>query len=745
MYPVSEEYKQEIRKLPLKNRSFMKVTIGLINQEAQRSAVVPDEGQYAYFANLVKPFDNYDVTELYATGEQDYTTAGGRMFFPPRAREKGVFNAGIITKDLLGTIEIRFPLPFRIKGLTIDFGKAFPVDFRIESDHQTEVIRGNLEQEFVTQAIFEETTFLRLIPERMVNGQGRLRIHKLTMGIGIYFDNKLLISADKTEHLSPITESLPAIDFNMAIDNKNRTYDIENRSSSVNFLEPGQEVKIEYGYELDSGTVEWMPGATLFLDSWDADDMQMQFHAADRYAGMEETYYRGQYYPEGISLYELAVDVFADAGTDSRNYWVDGYLKHVMVTNPLPAVTHKEALQIIANAGRCILYQDREGKMYLKSSFIPDMWADSKSGTFFSDPPAVLEETEKTAYSAATENYTTAGGQTYFLPRDQSFLPTGLISKAVADSEGRFERHPDININMEAPFQCFGLQLSFGGNPPGEVKIRTYLEGVLQDTEIFLINALEASIHHEFTEFDGMVLAFTKGSPNNRVVLNHLSFGDMTDYELGYGPDLLKTPKGIQQAKVKELQVGRTLYSLSTEEEKELVKETVNGIGEGNIYTFYWSNPAYGITSNVGRVMESSAYYATVEVMESGPVEIILSGREYVISNAHYIKRLNPTGTVQTWNNVLVSSAEHASDLADWVGEYMEADREYELSYRGDPRIDANDLFYLENKYVDKLMIRAYEHNISFSGGALSGTMKARRVKQNVDKTQNGLEGNGFF
>lgn len=110
-----------------------------------------------------------------------------------------------------------------------------------------------------------------------------------------------------------------------------------------------------YGQELDDGGVEWMPGTTVYLREWSADDEEMSFTATDRFDGMDGTYRRGRYYADGISLYGLAIDVFEDAGIDSRTYWLDNYLMDVKVYNPMPVVTHKEALQLIANAGRCIL------------------------------------------------------------------------------------------------------------------------------------------------------------------------------------------------------------------------------------------------------------------------------------------------------------------------------------------------------------------------------------------------------
>ena len=103
-------------------------------------------------------------------------------------------------------------------------------------------------------------------------------------------------------------------------------------------------------------------------------------------------------------------------------------------------------------------------------------------------------------------------------------------------------------------------------------------------------------------------------------------------------------------------------------------------------------------------------------------------GREYILSYAKVIRQLHTTGTLETWSNPLVSELIHAADLADWIGDYLQADREYELSYRGEARIDANDLIFLENKYVENMQVRISEHQLTYNG-ALSGTIKVRRVE----------------
>ena len=674
----------------------------------------------------------------------------GSMYFLPKDAADVVLNQGIVTDGLQGEIEIRFPVQYDIKGLTVEFGKAYPVDFTIISDNRTLNVTNNADGHYVTEEIFEGATYLRFVPAAMVNGRSRFHINQITMGIGVYFDSKKILSATKKEHISPISEELPTIDFDVTVDNKDRAYDVENEESTVNFLEIGQQVEVLYGQAMDDGTIEWILGTSLALKSWSADDTEMDFQASDCFDGMDSTYYRGQYHPNGMSLYDIAVDVLTDARVDYRNYWIDPYLKNVLVVNPMPVVTHKEALQLIANAGRCILYQNRAGRIILKSSFVPDMVATSDNETYFSHAAAILDHAKKETYALPGQDYTGVSGTQYFLPRQTdgiAYLNTGYVSEAVAGDNGLFADNPTVGITMEAVYKCFGMTLEFGQNWPDTVVFHAYYNGALQ--EDYMVSGLTQTyvVSHEFPEFDFLELEFVRGCPNNRVVLDNITFGDSTDYILEYGVELTKTPKGTQLARVRELQVVRTMYNFSTEDTKELVRETISVTEQDKQYTFYLSNASYDLSvvliepseGQTATIIGSSAYYATVELTGiAGATEVVVMGKEYLITQTKVSRQLNPTGSMETWENPLVSDGAHAANLADWIGDYLKSDREYDLQYRGEPRMDANDIAFLENKYVPDLLIRVTDHTLKFNGG-LSGTIKARRDMSYVATAKNRL------
>ena len=369
----------------------------------------------------------------------------------------------------------------------------------------------------------------------MVNGTGRLRIYKFVCGIANTFTNSQVKNYTFKDYVSPISESLPSQDMSLTIENYNQYYSADNPDSAISYMEQGQEIEVSFGYDLDGhGNIEWMPPNTSYMKSWSANDREAKFVGVDRFDFVTGTYYRGKLYPEGITLYDLAEDVILDAGVDEREYYIDPYLKKYYVCNPLPAVKHTEALQIIANAGRCVLIQNRQKQIQLKSLFTPDMTAQSSDQTDFSKVENILLDKEKKAYAMQSNDFSVVDETAYFLPQNAEYLDIGYVSESVSDSSGIFASNPKIIITLEAGYTVFGLKFIFRNVAPDEFKIKTYYTN--ENVQEFTIS--NPDVNYDFSEelllFDKMELIFTKGHPNSRITLDRIKFGNATDYRISY-------------------------------------------------------------------------------------------------------------------------------------------------------------------------------------------------------------------
>lgn len=740
MQAVSDAYIESMKNPFRGNRAYIKGTIGIINSDAQDSATV-DNGKnaLAYFSNLKKPFNEENVTRIYATAEQGFSKLdGSRYFLPKKNSGASFYNNGIVTNELLGRIYISFKsVPkLDIRGMTIDFGDCFPSKFSIEND-DVKYTYENDKRLFVTEDVFDGTSRIIITPISMINGQGRLRIYKINFGVVVSFGNADTKSCSITEYVSPTAETLPSKDVEIIIDNHDSYYNVDNEKSAISYLELGQEVKIAFGYDVSgNGDIEWLPEMLTYLKSWSANDTEAQFICADLFTEMEGTYYKGLYRKNGISLYNLALDVFADAGIKPERYYIDTYLKDIIIKNPMPPVKHSEALQIIANAGRCALYDDRDGRIHLQASFRPDMSISSNGETAYSKSENVLNDSQKDAYAVTSSGFSVLDGTLRFLPKNGEYLNTGYISSAVSDSSGNFTENPKLIIDLEAGFVAYGFKINFRNVKPDEFALTTYNDGVMVESLIIHPTSANYDTQRRFEMFDKMIIEFTKGSPNSRIFVDEVRVGDVTNYQITRKYDMRGNPTATLTDKLKSMTVIRSIYSES-KEVIELASEEVAVSPSYTTHTVYFSDPSYQLSAIVEdnqyikpTIIESSNYYAKIKfsgVTSPASVRVIVSGKEYAVKENRYVKQHNENGAEMEWQNPLISDIIHAKDLEEWLSSFYLGRAEYELDWRGDPRVDANDLFYLELKDGRKTMIRAYENSLTFDG-AWRGNIKSRAV-----------------
>ncbi len=746
MYQTSQEYKESMKR-PVRNQSYMKIQLGLINQEAQQTAGLSDTNKYNDFSDAESIFNQHTVRR-YATYESNFWKANGISFFLPE-KKSDYRKDGITSTNLF---EESFHVKFvfgcgksDIKGLTIKFGRNYPTKFTIVTDNATSFEYENTEELFKSDDVFENTESIELVITEMNVPNARVRIDYIIFGLGLEYDDEWISEASSNTTLSAINEDLPESEFKVTLCNDNQLFNVDNPSSDINFLESGQKVNVMMGYMLDDGNIEWIKMHSLYVSEWSADDSSATITAVDILKYLDEKYYKGIYYEDGISLYDLAVLVLTDAGLNEDEYYIDSYMKKVYVHNPLPNVTHKEALQIIANAGRCIMDYDRNGKIRIRVAFKPTYDTTSNGETYFSNAPTIDNLTEKNQYATCEQNFWKADGKKLFVPTDHH-QDTGYISASISDENGKFDANPMLTRTLEAKYKAYGIMINFSGNLPKKIVIRTYADDVLNNTLTITSGIEQATeINYDFPEYDRLEIEFPETEPNSRIHIDYLSLGAETSYSLEYD-DLYSTPVGTQLEKIKNVKVSRSLYSKSATKE-DLTSETITYSGENQIY--YLNDPCYGYSIAISnaksgqsaKIVSSGAYY--VEVAFSGVktgqnIEVAITGYKYNVATSYYSQPVHNRGTEKEWQNPLISFDDHCQEVAKWLADYFASGIEYELDYRGEPAIDCGDVIGQENKYDPDLKTIVEQSQITFKSGLLGGGLRTRR-KEYVARTKNRL------
>lgn len=738
MQKVSKAYKESM-KSSLRERAYIMISFGLVNQEAQAKATV-DNGSYAYYSNKDNIFGEHIDDTVYATLEEEFTKVDGSMFFLPRATEGGrYYDTGIVSDKLVSEARCEVVISLNtiatdFKGLTINFGENYPVDFDIVgSTGQTIEFRGNTKSKWSTEEVLENTTYIKLVFYKMKNPQSRLRIYSIMFGYGLVYYNDSVMSSALDSYVSPIGADVPQFDFSVTLKNYDHYFNVDNPNSAINYLETGQEMDIMYGYQTPgSDTIEWIQGNHLWCSEWESDDNTATIRCQDIFRNMDGEYVKGLYSAAGKSYYALAEEILKDAGISE--YYIDPRLKKLYSNNPIPRVKYKEALQIIANACRCVLTQSRDGKVQIKSNFMPSASIATNGEETYSNAANVLTDTPKVEYATLAGNYTPTDGTMFFLPRNgKAALTTGYVSKEISGANGTFTKNPVVTITMEAIRAYYGLKLVFGTALPAAFTIRTYKGG--EPVNEYPVEKDEINttsiILRDFDDFDVMKIEFTKtAEPYNRIVLNYFSLSDVVDFTMNRR-DMTSSPKAIKQELIKEVIVPCYTYQENNREEN-LVYEDIDVVA-GEVETYYIQDPSYGYKVKLDEVegkatvVAWSNYFVTIKFNVTGSFKLEVQGYRYKIVEKYATVSLNARGKTIKWKNPLISNTTIANELAAWLADYYTAGIEYEYDTRGNPELDATDIVYQENEFHDGMRVNIYRHTVNFKQ-AFSGRVTARRI-----------------
>lgn len=668
---ASDSYK-EIMSRKIRNRGYVSVGLGIINQDAQKDGYVSSD--CVEWCNTDAIFENNASKKTYATMEENFFKLDGSMYFLPEEYIQEPCNCAI-TKKVLQPIRIDFHSIYSIKGLSITFGEIYPTEFTIETEETTFSFENN-QSEFTTTEALGDTSYIIITPVSMPGGQQRMRIYNVVMGIGLNFSNKEVQDISVSDAVSTISTELPNITATMNLFDKEKVFNVDDSNSFIQYLETKQSVTLSFGLEMDDGRIEWIKYATLFLEDWNNKNNLLSISAVDRITSLEEEYSIGnKIYSR--TAYEEAVSILEDAGVSSTDYVIDEYLKDITLTNPTPIAAHRECLQLLANACRCILYQDTDGRINIKANFMlvmnPDEIIVEDNGSADWGKTRNVFQGSEVVYADMTRNQFKLDGSMFFLPDNKNYLRTGYVSESISQENGLFKGdNPHISIILPVASNYYGLLIKFGGKVPRHMIVRTFLGDEKKQEVEFTELTAEMTIKYDFLDFDNMILEFVETEPYSRILVNQLSFGDFVDYTLTKD-SMLENPHGYSEEKVKSVSVKVFTYT----------------------------------TGDDGNALEVED---NVYVKQS----IAVAGKNIVCQNQ------------------LISTEEHARMVAEWMGNYYANNISYDVAYRGDPRLAAADIINMENDIVNNLQVEIAEQTLNFNG-AFSGNLLLRRALRMVE------------
>lgn len=388
MQKVSQKWKDEQTEL-LAPESYVEVVLTFADPDAYKDASADDGGDNITISNTEQIVSVVDKDIVpYATLERNlWVLDGSREIIPTSNRG----DCGYISRTYSG-ITRKFSthpivtLTFSrvhlnpIQGITIEWGSAFDeyaVDFTVTAYNGETVVA---EKEVVGNTDIRSVVYMEIVNYDRITIEiikwclpfHRARIADVLPGVEKVYGRQDLFSYEHSQEVDPISASLPKSEISFSIDNSDNSYNPNNTEGLSKYLIERQEIKSRYGYKINN-RIEWIDCGTFYISEWDAPQggLTADFKARDLLEFMTGTYYYGEYFPNGVSLYDLAVAVLEDAGLplddEGTVKWViDERLKDIYTIAPLPIDTHANCLQLIANAGECVIYQDRKGILHIE-------------------------------------------------------------------------------------------------------------------------------------------------------------------------------------------------------------------------------------------------------------------------------------------------------------------------------------------------------------------------------------------
>lgn len=388
MLPVSAAYITDMAKLQ-RNRSYMRVLLQIFNLIAE-SGVQTSVSSKTAFSALNFVGDNHTDPVNYATLEQNrFVLDGTQQPVPNGAPYQYAGFVSDTISDANGgwasppTIILEFSQDYGFSGLTFTFDEfmgEYVSSMRVtflnlagKQVYQGVVYPNSPQWVFSTKINGASKIILECltssVPER------RARIMGLRLGVERMFDNTRISSSEMVHDVDPMARRLPTETFTVSILDYQQEYDPDNPNSFWEYVDAMTPMSLRYGYQLDSGQIEWLPPIRHHLDGKPSvSDWKVSFSATRQLGALTGTYRKGTFATK--TLAQLAEEVLTDAlGTPlpGETLWeLDEVLSTITTSAPLPVLTHQECLQLIANAGMCALYTNSSGVVCLTSGWKPE-------------------------------------------------------------------------------------------------------------------------------------------------------------------------------------------------------------------------------------------------------------------------------------------------------------------------------------------------------------------------------------
>ena len=288
--------------------------------------------------------------------------------------ENGVFDSApkiIINFSVLHTM--------MIPGLTITWSEAhgeWAEDFRISAWADSikmadKTVFGNKDVSSIVWMDLEDYNRIEVEVLKWSHPYSRAKCSHIRVGLKTRFTKEDLLSYEHTQTADLLSATLPKNSIKFALRNETGRWNPDNPENEGKYLLDQQEIRVRYGMTLGD-RIEWIQGGLFWLDEWNipSNGLQATFTARDELTFMNALYSG----PTVGTLYEIALAALEQAdlpqlSTGAERFYISPVLKEYSTDvsdGALKDMALAAVVQMVAHAGNCVLYQDRQGTIRIE-------------------------------------------------------------------------------------------------------------------------------------------------------------------------------------------------------------------------------------------------------------------------------------------------------------------------------------------------------------------------------------------
>lgn len=424
--------------------SFIEITYKVTDPGAQESALLEHNG-VALFSNPDKILENQAMSPpRFATLEHNLWTLDGRFDLMPDEKPYG--DTGYVAEAAEPVVTIHLPEVRNqaIPGLSIQWSSAYgeyATRYRITAyNGVTPVATQEFENSDIqTTAIMAIAGYDSIAIEVLdwVMPHRRARMESVFLGAMQSYTKEQLVSFTHSQTADILSAELPKNSVTFSLNNATGIWNPENPTGNVQYLADRQEISVRYGYKLGN-TIEWINAGTFWISEWNtpSNGLEASFTARDMIEFMDDIYTG----PRNGTLYDIAMRALMQANipatfAGTQRYYVSEDLRNTRVdfredsTNyPISVI-----LQMCANAGCCVMRQDRNGRLRIEP--MGQNYTGYSIGKFtsYSHPEYSMSKPLCAVNVNDGMGLTVASPTGETVAIDNGFIQSELIAKRVAD------------------------------------------------------------------------------------------------------------------------------------------------------------------------------------------------------------------------------------------------------------------------------------------------------------------------